>query len=104
MPAVFDRVKFYVIDEFHRWNHKCSKRVLNAKEKKRMVNVPTNMSESFNAWMRPFNFSLNSMRPDSHRFWVQEAISFWNETNCDFFRPKFWRRTSASSRASGRRN
>ena len=44
----------------------------------RLKRVRTNMSELFNAWIRRKNFVLNSMNWYSHRFWMQEAISFWN--------------------------
>ena len=36
------------------------------------------MMESFNSWIRRFNFVLNSMRPLSHRFWMKKAIEHYN--------------------------
>ena len=74
----FRKVKHYIIDEFHRPNHKCKKRNLTLSEKKRAKHVRTNMAETFNCWIRRKNFALNSMAPHSHRFWVCESIRFWN--------------------------
>ena len=74
----FEGIKFYIIDEFHRRNHKCSKRVLTRREKARVQHVRTNTSEMFNAWVRPLNFFVNGLRPHSHKFWVLEACKFFN--------------------------
>lgn len=79
----FKRIKFYVIDKWHRRNHKCSKKKLTRAEKARCKNTRTNMSESFNAWMRGLNFFLNGLTPSSHRFWVDEAIRFYNNNVVD---------------------
>ena len=78
MIRAFKSIKYYVVDEFHRVNHKCAKKKLTTREKTRMKRVRTNMSEVFNAWIRRKNFVLNSMNCYSHRFWMQEAITFWN--------------------------
>lgn len=75
----FRRIKYFVIDKFHRGNHRCKKRTLTREETKRCKKLRTNMSESFNAWMRRLNFFLNGLNPASHRFWVWESISFYNE-------------------------
>ena len=76
---VFQNIQYYMVDCFHMRNHRCSKATWTAKEKKRVKNVRTNMSETFNAWIRPLNFFLNSLRPHSHKFWVEEAILFHNQ-------------------------
>ena len=78
LKKAFKQIKHYAIDEFHRCNHKCAKRNLTKTEKSRLRKVRTNMSEVFNAWIRRKNFALNSMNATSHRFWVEEAIKFWN--------------------------
>ena len=70
----FDAIKFYIIDEFHRRNHTCKKRRLTKREVARSHGVRTNMSEIFNAWLRPLNFFLNGLRPHSHKFWVLEVF------------------------------
>ena len=77
--SIFKKIRYYVIDEFHRVNHKCCKKHLTKSEAKKLKRVRTNMSEVFNAWMRRKNFILNSMNAYSHRFWVNESIKFWNQ-------------------------
>ena len=64
----FENIKYYMVDCFHMRNHRCSKSVWTRKEKQRVKTVRTNMSESFNAWLRPLNFFLNHVRPHSHKF------------------------------------
>ena len=91
-------VKYYVIDIFHMPNHKCSKRKWTRREKKRMRGVRTNMSESFNGWIRGFNFFLNSLRPHSHRFWLEELCRFYN-ANLKDIPIRITRRSTAASRA-----
>ena len=59
-------------------NHKCSKSVRTRKEKIRLKDVKTSICETFNSWLRPMNFFLNSLRPQSHKFWVEEACLFYN--------------------------
>ncbi len=59
-------------------NHKCEKSVRTRKDKARLKNVRTSACEMFNAWLRPMNFFLNSLRPHSHKFWLQEACQFFN--------------------------
>jgi hypothetical protein len=76
---VFKRIKYYVVDLLHIRNHKCSKRQWTKREKKRFRKVRTAICESFNSWVRRKNFILNSMRPASHRFWVEESIRFYNK-------------------------
>jgi hypothetical protein len=94
----FENIKYYMVDCFHMRNHRCSKSVWTRKEKQRVKTVRTNMSESFNAWLRPLNFFLNHVRPHSHKFWVEEAILFHNEhvKSLPTFRPN---RSTASSRS-----
>ena len=75
MMRTFKSIKYFVVGEFHRVNHKCVTKKMTTTRLKR---VRTNMSELFNAWIRRKNFVLNSMNWYSHRFWMQEAISFWN--------------------------
>ena len=75
----FADVKYFCIDYWHRCNHKCSKRTLTRRESNRMKGVPSAYAESFNSWIRPFNFFLNNLRPSSHRFWVDEIIRFFNQ-------------------------
>ncbi|CAE7031267.1 unnamed protein product [Symbiodinium sp. CCMP2592] len=77
-PDSFPSVKHFIVDAFHRRNHKCSKRELTVSQKRRCNRVRTNMSESFNAWIRALNFFVNSLRPHSHAFWIEEACLFYN--------------------------
>lgn len=98
---LFNRIKYFVIDEFHQKNHKCAKKKWTTAEKKRLEDVPTNTCEMFNSWIRQLNHFLNSLRFSSHRFWVQEALLFWNEHNVNLHR-RFSRRTRASRRAASR--
>ena len=98
----FDAIKFYIIDEFHRRNHTCKERRLTKREVARSHGVRTNMSEIFNAWLRPLNFFLNGLRPHSHKFWVLEACKFFN--NHIRKRKSFMsRRTTAKSRGVAKR-
>ena len=93
----FQKIKHFIIDEFHRPNHKCKKCKLTRSEKKRFKGVRTNMSEVFNSWVRRKNFIFNSMRPSSHKFWVHEAMRFWNSNLQEM--PKYSvRRSTAVSR------
>ncbi|CAE8735266.1 unnamed protein product, partial [Polarella glacialis] len=75
----FGTIKHFVIDKFHMKNHKCSKNKWTRSEKSRCKGVNTSQAEQFNAWMRGLNFFLNGLRPASHRFWVTEAIRFYND-------------------------
>ena len=51
--TAFKQIKHYVIDGFHRCNHKCAKRNLTKTEKPRLRKVRTNMSEVFNGRTLP---------------------------------------------------
>ena len=97
LKKTFKPIRHYVVDEFHRVNHKCSKKKLTRNEKKRLAKVRTNMSEVFNAWIRKKNFALNAMNPYSHRFWVQESIRFWNQ-NLETMPKYITRRSTATTR------
>ena len=100
--SIFKKIRYYVIDEFHRVNHKCCKKHLTKSEAKRLKRVRTNMSEVFNAWMRRKNFILNSMNAYSHRFWVNESIKFWNQNLGTM--PKYvTRRSTATTRTMKRK-
>ena len=72
-------IKYYMVDCFHMKNHRCSKSTSTTKNKKRVKTVRTNMSETFNAGIRPSNFFLNSLRPRSGKFWVEGALFFHNQ-------------------------
>jgi len=74
----YKKVRYWVIDHFHRKNHKCSKKVLKNAEKRRLKGLNTSACEQFNSFARRFNFIFNSMRSASHRFWVTEIVEFWN--------------------------
>ena len=79
--TVFRNVKHYIhyiVDAFHHRNHKCSKQKLTVPQKRRCSRVRTNMSESFSAWIRPLSFFVNSLRPHSHAFWIEEACVVYN--------------------------
>lgn len=93
----FSMIKHFIVDEFHRCNHRCKKRNLTRAETKRFKNVRTNMSEVFNSWIRRKNFILNSVRPASHKFWVYESINFWN-MHLKELPERTIRRTTAASR------
>ena len=97
LKKTFKPIRHYVVDEFHRVNHKCSKKKLTRNEKKRLAKVRTNMSEVFNAWIRKKKFALNAMNPRSHRFWVQESIRFWNQ-NLETMPKYITRRSTATAR------
>ena len=92
----FRKIKYYVVDEFHRGNRKCSKKNLTPREKKRFKKVRTNVSELFNSWIRRKNFIFNGMNAHSHRFWVQEAICFWNKNLKDMPKCNTRRTTSTT--------
>ena len=53
----FRTIKHFIVDEFHRCNHKCKKCKLTPSEKRRFKGVRTNMSEVFNSWVRRKNFT-----------------------------------------------
>ena len=93
----FDNIEFFLVDTFHMKNHKCHKNSRTRKEKKRLKNVRTSICEAFNAWLRPMNFFLNSLRPHSHKFWVQEAITFYN-ANLPSLPPILMRRSTTATR------
>jgi hypothetical protein len=98
--AEFKGVKHYVVDRFHRHNHKCAKKKYTRSEDRRLKGVNTSIAEIFNAWMRPLNFFLNGLRPQSHRFWVEESILFYNAHVAPSNENVLCRRrTSAASRA-----
>ena len=101
-PTLFSNVKHYVIGKLHCRNHKCSKRVWTRAEKRRMGTLPSELAETFNAWIRSYNFFLNSLRPASHRFWVNELCHFWNAGEHKAI-GHYTRRSNAGSRkTSGR--
>ena len=75
----FKDIKYWVVDVFHAPNHRCEKRTWTKKEQRRCSTVRTNVAESFNAWIRTLNFFANGLRPHSRRFWIREAILFYNE-------------------------
>ena len=102
LKTSFKNIKHFVVDEFHRCNHKCKKKTLTPAEKKRFKKVRTNMSEVFNSWIRRKNFILNGMNPFSHRFWVQESINFWNANLRDMPTVSF-RRTNVTTRGIRKR-
>jgi hypothetical protein len=79
-PATYKFVRYWVIDEWHRRNHKdsCPKRELTNSEERRLRNVNTSCCEQLNSFARRYNFFLNSLRPASHRFWVHEILRHWN--------------------------
>ena len=97
LKNMFKGIRYYVVDEFHRGNHKCAKKTLTSAEKSRFKNVRTNMLEVFNSWIRRKNFVLNGMNAYSHRFWVQESIHFWNN-NLQSMPAIGSRRSTASTR------
>ena len=97
-PKVFKRIKYFVIDPVHQVNHKCSKKKWTQREHKRMKKVRSNMAESFNAWIRTYNAFLNSLRPHSHRFWVEEIGKFYN-ANLKDVPLKITRRSNVASRS-----
>ena len=49
-------IKHFIVDEFHRGNHKCKKCKLTRSEANRFKDVRTNMSEVLNVWIRRQNF------------------------------------------------
>lgn len=93
----FADIKLYLVDAFHMKNHKCSKCKRTRKEKKRLKGISTSVCETFNAWLRPLNFFLNSLRPHSHKFWVEESCIFYNNVLQSLPRI-ITRRTTAQSR------
>ena len=94
----FDNIEFFLVDTFHMKNHKCHKNSRTRKEKKRLKNVRTSICEAFNAWLRPMNFFLNSLRPQTHEFWVEEAILFHND-HAKELSPFMQSRSNAKSRS-----
>ena len=98
-PETYKNIKYWVIDKFHRCNHKCSKRIWAMRETRRMNGVPSSMSEIFNSWVRQLNFFLNSLNPMSHRFWVEELILFYNKRTAGRLDRPVSARSNAASRA-----
>lgn len=98
----FDHIRFYLVDTFHMKNHKCSKSVRTRKEKTRLKDVKTSICETFNSWLRPMNFFLNSLRPQSHKFWIKEACLFYNNI-LHSLPPTITRRSTAQSRLKSRK-
>jgi hypothetical protein len=96
-PKKFAKVKHWIIDWWHLKNHKCAKNKWTRAQKKRCAKVRSNMAESFNAWIRSLNFYLNGLRTFSHRFWVEEAILFYN-ANLQDIPIRITRRSTAAAR------
>ena len=94
----FAGIKFWVIDAFHCPNHTCDKCVWSTAEKRRCKSVRTNVSESVNAWVRSLNFFLNSLRPLSHIFWMEEMGTFYN-SNLQSVPVRINKRTNVLGRA-----
>ncbi|CAE7239170.1 unnamed protein product [Symbiodinium sp. CCMP2592] len=94
----FNSSRYYVVDAFHAPNHRCSKSTWTPAERRRCRNVRTNVSESFNAWVRSLNFFLNNLRPKSHRFWVEEMCNF-NNNNLQSVPIRISRRRNVRGRA-----
>lgn len=70
---------------------------LTRREKQKLRNVQTNMSEAFNAWIRKENLALyDSMNCFSHRFWMQESIRFWNRSVKTMPKQITWRSTATT--------
>jgi hypothetical protein len=101
--GAFASIEHYVIGKLHLPNHKCKKNKWTRKQEKRFLNVPSEYAESFNAWIRPFNFFVNGLRPSSHLFWMKEIIMFYNENRHVVVKEYMTRRSTAVSRAKGKR-
>ena len=101
LASAFRHVKHYVIGKLHRRNHVCSKKTWTRAQARRMRGIPSEFCEILNAWIRPFIFFLNGLRPASHRMWVNEIVSFWNATNCGGMVGEYiTRRTNAAQRSA----
>ena len=75
-PDSFPSVKQYIVDAFHRRNHKCSKREPTVSQKRSCNRVRTNMSESFNAWIRPLNFASIRSGPTAMHSGLRKPVCF----------------------------
>ena len=95
-------IRYWLVDLFHCKNHLCNKKEWSPCERRRCKHIRTNMSESFNAWIRPLNFFLNSLNAHSHKFWVREAGLFYN-THLPAISDLFTRRSNAVFRSTMRR-
>ena len=78
-PDSFPSVKHYIVDVFHRRNHKCSKRELTVSQKRRCNRVRTNMSESFNAWIRTVNLSSIRCGPTAVHSGLRKPVCFMTQ-------------------------
>ena len=101
-PKDFMGIRYWLVDLFHCKNHLCNKKEWRPCEHKRCKHIRTNMSESFNAWIRPLNFFLNSLNAHSHKFWVREACLFYN-AHLPAISDLYTRRSNAVSRSTIRR-
>ena len=54
-------VKYYIIGKLHQANHKCNLTIWT----RRAGDLPSELPETFDAWTRPFNLFLRSLRPAS---------------------------------------
>ena len=102
LQAYFKGIKHCIIDLFHLPNHKCHKKTWSRAEKKRFRGIRSSLCESFNNWIRKKNFFLNHLKPKTHRFWVEEAILFFNQNRASL-NLSFTRRSTTSSRNISRR-
>ena len=101
--AAHSSVRTWVVDKFHRKNHKCKKRTWTKAQQRQLKDVNSSFSEIFNGWCRPLNFFLNRLRPSSHRFWVEELILFYNDHRDDVDLEEFLRgRGNVASRTGTR--
>ena len=78
-PEDYKDVKDFVVDHFHKKNHVCQKKRWTRRQKRLLKGINTSCCEQFHAFLRRFNFFLNSLRPSSHRFWVSAVAKFYNK-------------------------
>ena len=99
-PTEYASIKDFVIDHFHKRNHKCEKRVWTKGQKQRWKGMNTSACEQFNSYFRRYNFFLNSLRPSSHRFWVSQLAMHYNHNKGKIRGGVVHRSTNADERGS----
>ena len=73
-PNDVDYIYFYFIDTFHMKKYKHNKSLKTRKKNTRLKDAKTSIYETFNSWIRPINFFLDSLRPQSHKFWMEKNL------------------------------
>jgi hypothetical protein len=99
-PTNYASLRDFVIDHFHKRNHKCEKKEWTKGQKQRWKGINTSACEQFNSYLRRYNFFLNSLRPSSHRFWVSSLAAHYNRNKDKIHGGVVHRSTNANERGN----